>query len=244
MTLLAQLLWAVLAFWLGALPFAVWIGRRVAGRDIREVGDHNPGATNVLRAGGFAPFLLAMALDISKAAAPVGLAAQVFGWQGWPLWLFAMAPPLGHAFSPLLGGRGGKAVAAIFGVWIGLTIWQLPLVGLAGVAFWFLWLVDAGWVVLLSLLTMLVYLLAWRPNPLLIAVAVGQLPLIIYTHRATLAHRPRLRRARRRLDGEDGQGVGPDQHEEQPQDDVARRRRQAGAAGDVDQPRRQEEQQQ
>jgi len=197
MTLVAQLLWAALAFWLGALPFAVWVGRRAARRDIREVGDHNPGATNVLRTSGFGPFLLAMSLDISKAAAPVGLAYQVFGWRGWPMWLIAIAPPLGHAFSPFLRGRGGKAVAAVFGVWIGLTLWELPAVALVGIAVGFALLTVSGWVVVLALLGMLAYLLLWRPDPLLIGVAVAQLPLLVYTHRADLARRPGFRLARR-----------------------------------------------
>lgn len=43
---------AVLAFWLGACPFSVWIGRWFLDKDIREYGDGNPGAINVFRAGG------------------------------------------------------------------------------------------------------------------------------------------------------------------------------------------------
>ena len=47
--MLPQLLWATLAFFVGALPISVWVGRLAARRDIREVGDANPGSTNVLR---------------------------------------------------------------------------------------------------------------------------------------------------------------------------------------------------
>jgi glycerol-3-phosphate acyltransferase PlsY len=191
--MLPQLLWAVLAFFLGALPLSVWVGRLAARRDIREVADHNPGATNVLRTGGFGWFIVAMSLDISKAAAPVGLATHIFGWDGWPLLLIALAPPLGHAFSPFLGGKGGKAVAAVFGVWIGLTIWQVPVVCLAALAFWFLWLRTSGWVVVLTMTTVLGALLLWRPEPLLMAVAAAQIALLAYTHRADLSRRPVLR---------------------------------------------------
>ena len=196
--MLPQLLWAILAFFLGALPFAVWVGRLATRRDIREVADHNPGATNVLRTGGFGWFIVAMSLDISKAAVPVGLAAQVFGWSGWPLLLIALAPPLGHAFSPFLGGKGGKAVATVFGVWIGLTIWQLPVVCLAALAFWFLWLRTSGWVVVLTMVTVLACLVIWRPEPLLMAVVAAQIALLAYTHRADLARPPALRFARQK----------------------------------------------
>ena len=189
-----QLLWAILSFFVGALPFAVWVGRLAARRDIREVGDANPGSTNVLRVAGPGWFILAMALDISKAAAPVGLAYQIFGWRGWPMALIAMAPPLGHAFSPFLGGKGGKAIAPVFGAMIGLTIWTTPLVAVASVVLYLRLLRPNGWAVVLALLTVLVYLLAFRSDLLLIAVTIGQLALLAYTHRADLAHRPALRR--------------------------------------------------
>ena len=42
--------YTILAFFLGSLPFSVWIGRVTTEDDIRKYGDHNPGATNVLRA--------------------------------------------------------------------------------------------------------------------------------------------------------------------------------------------------
>jgi glycerol-3-phosphate acyltransferase PlsY len=48
--------YTILAFFLGSLPFSVWIGRVTAEEDIRKYGDHNPGATNVLRAGSRAAF--------------------------------------------------------------------------------------------------------------------------------------------------------------------------------------------
>jgi len=195
--MLPQLLWAILAFFLGALPFAVWVGRWATRRDIREVADHNPGSTNVLRVAGPGWFVLAMVLDISKAAAPVGLAYHIFGWRGWPMLLIALAPPLGHAFSPFLGGKGGKAIAPVFGAMIGLTIWTTPLVAVAAVVLYLRLLNPTGWAVVLALLTVLLYLFAVRPDPLLIAATVGHLALLAYTHRADLSHRPTLRFAKR-----------------------------------------------
>lgn len=197
-----QLLWAVFSFFLGALPFSVWTGRWGADRDIREVGDRNPGATNVLRSAGFLWFSLAMMLDISKAAAPIGLAYHVFDWGGWPMWFIAMAPVLGHAFSPFLGWRGGKAVATAFGAWIGLSIWSVPLVALLSIIFWFAVISVSGWAVILALLTILAYLVLFQPDPLFIAVVAGQLALLSYTHRADLARKPELRLLKRRSNPE------------------------------------------
>ena len=56
----------VLAFWLGACPFSLWVGKWLLGKDIRNYGDGNPGAVNVFRAGGRKAFVLAMFLDIGK----------------------------------------------------------------------------------------------------------------------------------------------------------------------------------
>ena len=77
----------------GSLPFSLWVGRWLAGRDVREAGDHNPGATNALRVGGWRVGLAAFMLDISKSALPVGLAQYVFAYSGLPL-------PTVHYHSP------------------------------------------------------------------------------------------------------------------------------------------------
>ena len=69
----------------GSLPFSLWVGRWLAGRDVREAGEHNPGATNALRVGGWRVGLVALMLDISKGALPVGLAQYVFAHSGLPL---------------------------------------------------------------------------------------------------------------------------------------------------------------
>jgi glycerol-3-phosphate acyltransferase PlsY len=65
---------AVSAFWLGACPFSVWIGRWVLGKDIRDYGDGNPGAANVFRAGGRKSGCLAVILDTTKGVPFVALA--------------------------------------------------------------------------------------------------------------------------------------------------------------------------
>lgn len=184
--------WIVVAFLAGSLPFSVWIGRLAMGRDIRQFGDANPGATNVLRAGGRAWFLLALLLDISKAILPVGLAYQVAEWRGWPMVVIAIAPPLGHALSPFLGWRGGKAVAAVFGAWIGLTLWRVPLLGAVVLAVLFILLRKSGWVVILTALIVLVYLLFFMADPLLLAVWVGHFAILVWKHWSELGNGSRI----------------------------------------------------
>lgn len=190
---LAVLLWTFFGFFLGTLPFSVWVGQLMLGQDIRQFGDKNPGATNVLRAGGSLPFALALALDITKGALPLGLAFHIFGIQGWAIVPISLAPPLGHTFSPFLGWRGGKAIAAAFGVWIGITIWTMPLISLLLLIPLTLLLTPSGWAVTAALLGMLVALLVWFDDPTLIGVWLGHFLLLAWNHRADLAKRPSLR---------------------------------------------------
>lgn len=187
------LLLTLLSYVLGALPFPLWIGNFLLGKDIRDYGDGNPGATNVLRAGGYPPYILALVLDISKGAFPVGLAYFIFGIQGFAVVPIALAAPLGHAFSPFLSWEGGKSIAAAFGVWIGLTLWQMPLVALVSLVIWSLLIRPSGWAVMMALLMMLIALLVWLTDPVLLAVWVGHALLLIWNHRADLRKRPFLK---------------------------------------------------
>ena len=163
--ILPTLFWTISGFLLGSIPFSPLIGRLALRKDIQQVGDQNPGATNVLRSGGFLWFSLALFLDISKGALPVGLAYQVFNMQGWAAVPIALAPSLGHAFSPFLGWRGGKAIAATFGVWVGLTIWTMPLLSLVSLIIFSLLLTPSGWAVMLTLGVMLVALVFGVQDP-------------------------------------------------------------------------------
>ncbi len=183
----------VFGFFAGALPFSVWIGRLALGRDIRTVGDGNPGATNVLKAGGVGWGAAALLLDFLKGALPVAVANFVWGFEGPALVITALAPVAGHAFSPFLGFKGGKAVATSGGIWCGLTIWEVPTVGGLLLGFWFLFIAESGWSVILTILSVMVYLVLAHFDPTLLAVAVGNLALLTWKHRAELRRPPSLR---------------------------------------------------
>lgn len=184
---------AALAFLSGSLPFSVWIGRAVLKQDIRQVGDGNPGTFNVLRAGGIKWGVVALMLDISKGAAPVGLANYVLGFEGAALIIVAIAPALGHAFSPFLGFRGGKAIATTAGIWIGLTLWPVPLVGMIALTLAYITLSVSAWAVIVMLIAALVYLLLADANTTLMIVWALNAALLVYKHWSELLTLPRLR---------------------------------------------------
>jgi len=190
----------VFAFLLGSLPFSIWLGRlALKGKDVRKYGDGNPGATTALRAGGWKLGLAVLMLDITKGALPVGLAYQVFGFTGWQMWCIALAPTLGHVFSPFLGGRGGKGLAVTLGVWIGLSLAKVALPILIILTFWYLILSVDGWAVMFTIASLFVFLYLVMPGSLYLAVLGGQTILLAWTHRDDLRKKPGFHRRVRHL---------------------------------------------
>ena len=183
----------LIAFIAGSLPFSVWLGKVLLGLDVRGYGDGNPGAANAFKTGNKLVGLLALLLDISKAAAPVGLAYFNLGMRGTAMGLIAIAPILGHVFSPFLHFRGGKGLAAALGVWIGLTLWKVSLPAVVGALIGIALFTPPGWSVMLALGGILVVLLTWLPNPLLLAVWLGETLILVWTHRIDLRRGIRLR---------------------------------------------------
>lgn len=110
----------------GSLMFSAWLVKLFKDKNISQVDDGNPGASNAFRAGGIWIGIPAMLLDSLKGAVPVALAYWLFGIQGWWSVPVSLAPVLGHAFSVFLLFKGGKASAVTFGVWTGLTLWEGP----------------------------------------------------------------------------------------------------------------------
>ncbi len=190
------MMWLVLvliAFLCGSLPFSVWLGKVFLGLDVRQYGDRNPGATNVFKSGSRMAGLLSLILDITKAAAPVGLAYYNLGMRRLPMALIAIAPILGHVFSPFLRFRGGKALSTALGVWIGLTIWKASLAAVIGALIGVALFTTAGWAVMLALVAILTVILLWMPDSLLLLVWAGEMLMLAWTHRADLSERPHLR---------------------------------------------------
>ena len=160
----AEVLYSVLlamsAFFLGACPFSVWIGRRFLNKDIRGYGDGNPGAANVFRAGGPRTGLLAVIIEVAKGAPLVALAHSFFELPAAIVMLVGLCAILGHAFSPLLRFRGGKSVAVTFGVLLALPQHEIIIMFTTFVVIGFLLIEIDAWTVILGPTGTLAYLLA------------------------------------------------------------------------------------
>lgn len=187
------LVWMALGFLAGSLPFSVWLGRWIAHADVRRFGDGNPGSINAWRAGGWRAGAPALLLDFLKGAAPVAAANFLCGLTGWWLVPVALAPVLGHAFSPWLGFQGGKAIAATFGVWTGLLPGEGPSALGLFLAIAVALLQTDAWSVVVGMLAFVVYLGVRHPTMPLFGVWAGNLAILLWKQRLDLQTPPRLR---------------------------------------------------
>lgn len=194
------LIWTIVGFISGSLMLAYWLGWLLLRRDIRNIGDGNPGATNVMKVGGAKIGVLALMLDIFKGALPVSIAKWLIGLSGGSLVVVALAPIFGHAFSPFLRFKGGKSIAVSYGVWIALTLWEIPTFAGLTLGLWFALIEISGWAVLMTFACLLSYLALAHPDPALLTVAVINTALVLWKYRADLRQFPRPRAwLRRRL---------------------------------------------
>jgi glycerol-3-phosphate acyltransferase PlsY len=118
----------LLGYLLGSIPFGLILTRLSGGRDLREIGSGNIGATNVLRTGRKGLAAATLILDAAKGTLAIVLAEALFpdGAQ-----VAAIGALLGHLWPVWLRFRGGKGVATYFGIVLGFTIaaglgWPAP----------------------------------------------------------------------------------------------------------------------
>ncbi|MGH2330816.1 glycerol-3-phosphate acyltransferase [Thermoanaerobacter mathranii] len=114
------ILLSIIEFGCGSLMFSYWIGLMV-GKRLEEVRDGNPGAFNLGHAAGFKMGVIGATFDFMKGYFPLVYFFEKEYIAGNAIAIVAIAPILGHAFSPFLKFRGGKALATTFGVWSAIT---------------------------------------------------------------------------------------------------------------------------
>ena len=115
---------ALIAYLIGSIPFGLILTRATGAGDLRAIGSGNIGATNVLRTGRRGLAAATLLLDMLKGAAAVWIARH---WFADAVTLAAAGAVLGHCFPIWLRFRGGKGVATLLGVGLGLA-WPIGLI--------------------------------------------------------------------------------------------------------------------
>ncbi len=121
----------IIAYVLGSIPSALWVGKIFYNKDIRQYGSGNLGATNTFRVLGKKAGFVVTLIDIFKgtAATLLPLLAVFDGSQLNPL-IIGMFAVIGHMFPIFAKFKGGKAVATSGGVILGYH-WAFFVVVLA-----------------------------------------------------------------------------------------------------------------
>lgn len=124
-------LFALGAYLLGSVPFAIVSSKVFGLADPRSYGSGNPGATNVLRSGNKAAALMTLLGDVAKGWLAVWLARSL-GADDVTVAVVCVVAFLGHLFPVFLGFKGGKGVATAAGVLLGID----PIFGLMSLLTW------------------------------------------------------------------------------------------------------------
>jgi len=186
----------VIAYLLGSLVGSLLIGA-IRGVDIRKLGSGNAGATNALRTQGKAIGLTVLIIDLAKGwLATAWLAPASLPWvaptgealHAWAIPVCGLLVMLGHIYPVWFQFRGGKGVATLVGVILGISASLL----LAFVATFFATVILLGYVGLASILGTVavaasVALGHLEPHAPLLTFAVLAALLVIFTHRGNIA---------------------------------------------------------
>jgi glycerol-3-phosphate acyltransferase PlsY len=176
----------VVAYLTGGIPFGLLLAKWKTGRDVRQMGSGNIGATNVMRTAGTAVGVITLLLDIAKGYAAVWLASK---WPDTDVWLMscaAAAVMLGHAFPPYLRFQGGKSVATFVGAFLFLA--PLPVaatVVVFGATVAVSRFVSLGSVLGAATFPLAVWLIQHPPAPVLLAAIFGGV-FVVWRHKSNI----------------------------------------------------------
>ncbi|MEM8715962.1 MAG: glycerol-3-phosphate acyltransferase [Cyanobacteria bacterium P01_G01_bin.4] len=127
---IALVLSAVVGYLLGSIPTGYWLGRAIAGVDLRTEGSGSTGATNTLRTLGKGPALFVLVVDLLKGAAAVWAAGAIANQLvfprpdlslPWCIILAALLAIVGHSKSMWMNFKGGKSAATSLGILLAMA---------------------------------------------------------------------------------------------------------------------------
>jgi acyl phosphate:glycerol-3-phosphate acyltransferase len=187
----------LVAYLIGSISTAVWLGKWYYGIDIRQHGSGNSGATNTFRVLGKKPGTIVMLIDILKGWAATSLAGLLIVFEAIPdhhpiiyyQLAMGMLAVVGHIFPVYERFKGGKGVATLLGMMLAIQ----PEVALVCIVIFIIVLFISKYVSLGSMIAALAFpmLLLLHPrfhpdNPVLIIFGFILFALVVITHRKNI----------------------------------------------------------
>jgi acyl phosphate:glycerol-3-phosphate acyltransferase len=193
MTITDFVLPAIVAYLIGSIPTAVWIGKMFYKTDVRKHGSGNAGATNTIRVLGLRAGIPVLLFDVFKGYAAVWLTPLLvsadleYSALAYILLVVAAAVVLGHTFPLYASFKGGKGVATLLGVGFGLY----PLASLVALAIFIVVLAVSRYVSLSSITAavffpLIVVFIFPPPNFLYYILAIAVAVFLPLTHRKNI----------------------------------------------------------
>jgi len=186
----------IISYLIGSIPTAYLFGRALKGIDIRNFGSGNVGATNALRVLGKWPGITVLILDILKGFCVVFFLASILAQKITNIStatlcvLFGASCICGHIWTVFLKFKGGKGVATMLGVFLGLSLKVVgPQFIIAVLLTWLLVFLITKIVSISSIVTSIsipIYLILFCQSKILVIFAVLLSILIIIRHKANL----------------------------------------------------------
>ncbi len=166
----------ILCYLAGGVLFCNIISRSVGKKDLRDIGDTNPGGWNLTfnvskywgilgmwldALKGFLSYFGLLLLTNSEFLAIIGGCLAV----------------LGHTYSPYYRFRGGKGIGPTFGLYFGLSLWSVPFFGIGFVGGLFL-IRNMLWGVFFGIITPMLFLVFFLDSPAYLALLL-LIPIVI-----------------------------------------------------------------
>lgn len=182
-------IFALLAYGIGATPTSFWVGKVGYGVDLRMKGSGNLGGTNVFRVLGWKMALPVIVIDVLKGWLPTWYFPQVHPDTTPSTWalVYGGAAILGHVFSFWVGCKGGKGVATSGGVFLAVA----PLAALGCSVVWLVVFLITRTSSLGSLSAVLaalplLYVLPHREGPAVFWFTIMLITFIFWAHRSNI----------------------------------------------------------
>lgn len=175
-----KILFAAVAYFIGAFPSGYLFFRASEKKDIRSLGSGATGATNVLRLKGWKYALPVAFIDLLKGFLPAFLALKIFRDPGLAAVCASLAV-LGHCFPVYIGFKGGKGVATAAGAMFAVALKPTLL----SLIVFILTVALTGFVSLASILAALsfpFFMLLFKMPVLLILLSLPILLIILIRH--------------------------------------------------------------
>jgi glycerol-3-phosphate acyltransferase PlsY len=183
----------IISYLIGSMPTALWVGKAFYGLDIREHGSGNSGASNTFRVLGKKAGTVVLLIDVIKGITAASLVRYLdFIELGSVRYvnlqlLFGLSSVMGHIFPIYAKFKGGKGIATLFGMVIGIHY----LSALVCLVLFVVTLFSTRYVSLSSILSAVAFpliaiVIYKNEEPLFVAFGIAAAILVVMTHQKNI----------------------------------------------------------